>query len=379
MESATLNGATYTFDYNAQGLRTTKKVGSSVLYYTYDSSGRLVSEQTSTDVMLYIYDVNGSPVGMQYRTNSYAEGVWDVYWFEKNLHGDIVAVYSKNGTKLATYSYDAFGNCTETYMNTGSSTAIVRRNPFRYRGYYYDLHLRLYYLESRYYDSVIGRFISPDSVVSNVGGDLRGYNLYAYCFNDPVNMTDPEGEFPWLILAAALFTPVGGTALQIVASTVSYAGMAVASIFDEDVRNDMDSIEWNPFNSDESATLDSDKVSFYKGVPVFRTAADGRSGSFGAIFLTKGSGADTLRHERGHNAQLMMMGIANYGLMIGLPSWLELSNRSYYERPWEITADVFGGVTGRTHSQSDINRGYCYLGVSSLFGAVGYLFLFGEY
>lgn len=75
----------------------------------------------------------------------------------------------------------------------------------------------------------------------------------------------------------------------------------------------------------------------------------------------------------------MMMGIANYGLMIVLPSWLEWSNRPYYERPWEITADVFGGVTGRTHIQADINWGYWYLGVSLLFGPLGYFFLFGEY
>ncbi len=206
-------------------------------------------------------------------------------------------------------------------------------------------------------------------------------NLYAYCGNDPVNKYDPTGHFPWLILAAAilLFTPVGGTVAQVATSVLSYAGMAVASIFDEDIRNDMNAIGWNPFNTDESATLSSSKVSFYKGVPVFRTAAGGRSGSFGAIFLTKGSGVDTLRHERGHNWQLMMMGIANYGLMIGLPSWLEWSNRSYYDRPWEITADVFGGVTGRTHSQADINRGYWYLGVSSLLGPLGYFFLFGEY
>ena len=50
------------------------------------------------------------------------------------------------------------------------------------------------------------------------------------------------------------------------------------SIFDEDIRNDMNGIGWNPFNTDESATLNSSKVSFYRGVPVFRTAAGGRSG-----------------------------------------------------------------------------------------------------
>lgn len=70
-----------------------------------------------------------------------------------------------------------------------------------------------------------------------------------------------------------------------------------------------------------------------------------------------------------------MMGILNYGLMIGLPSWREWSNRPYYERPWEITADALGGVTGRTHSQAD----NWYLGVSSLLGPFGYFFLFGKY
>ncbi len=75
----------------------------------------------------------------------------------------------------------------------------------------------------------------------------------------------------------------------------------------------------------------------------------------------------------------MMMGIANYGLMIGLPSWQGWSKRKYYDRPWEITADVFGGVERRTHSQSDINRGDWYLGVSALFGPCGYFFLLGEY
>lgn len=48
----------------------------------------------------------------------------------------------------------------------------------------------------------------------------------------------------------------------------------------------MYAIRWNPFNADESATLNSSEVSFYKGVPVFKKAAGGRSGSFGAIFLT---------------------------------------------------------------------------------------------
>ena len=75
----------------------------------------------------------------------------------------------------------------------------------------------------------------------------------------------------------------------------------------------------------------------------------------------------------------MSLGPLTYGLMIGIPSVFKLGNRNYYDKPWEITADVFGGVTGRVHQKNDINRGYWYMAVSTLFGPFGYLFLLGEY
>lgn len=205
-------------------------------------------------------------------------------------------------------------------------------------------------------------------------------NLYCYCGNDPVNYVDPSGHIPVLAIVAAilLLTPIGGVAVQAATSIVSYAGMAVASIWNEDVRKDMNAIGWNPFNSDDSAVIKSQKVSFYKGVPVFRTNMK-RSGSFCAIFLKSNANTTVLKHEYGHNVQQMLMGPVKFGLMIGLPSWLQWSNRPYYERPWEVTADVFGGVTTRQHNQKDIRRGYWYLAISGLFGPLGYLFLFGEY
>ena len=112
----------------------------------------------------------------------------------KNIFGDVVAVYNSAGTKLISYKYDAYGKATRSYHNSGGSTTATK-NPFRYRGYYYDQDLQLYYLNSRYYDGYTGRFISPDSLeYLGANGDLNSYNLYAYCSNNPVNYVDPSGH-----------------------------------------------------------------------------------------------------------------------------------------------------------------------------------------
>ena len=164
--------------------------------------------------------------------------------------------------------------------------------------------------------------------------------------------------------------------MQVATSVVSYAVMGVWAVGDLLINDgkgawaDMCNINWNPFNTDESATLNSSSISFYKGVPVFRTTAE-RSGSFGAIFLTKGSVADDLRHERGHNWQLMMMGIGTYGFTVAIPSPLKLGKwdraGNYYGAPWETIADILGGVTGRTHSRSEMQNAWGYYAVSTLF------------
>jgi len=72
-------------------------------------------------------------------------------------------------------------------------------NPLRYRGYYYDAETGFYYVNSRYYDPGVGRWINGDNQISGIGGDIRGYNLYAYCLNNPVNMSDLSGKWPeWI-------------------------------------------------------------------------------------------------------------------------------------------------------------------------------------
>ena len=168
----------------------TKTVNGVVTTYYYQGS-LLISEYTDTETIVYIYDSKGLPIGFRYRTSTYADGVWDTYWYGRNPIGDIVSVYSSSAVKLVSYYYDAWGNTTIFYSNNGSSTTAVKNN-LTYRGYYYESDMSMYYLQSRYYDSNTGRFINADSILVD---SLLGYNQFAYCENNPVNKVDPTGYF----------------------------------------------------------------------------------------------------------------------------------------------------------------------------------------
>ena len=109
------------------------------------------------------------------------------------------------------------------------ASTLGAKNPFRYRGYYYDTETGYYYLNSRYYDPVTGRFLNADNAVSGTGESVQGYNLYAYCFNNPVNMDDRTGNWPsWatkLVAAVAVVAVVAAVA----AITVATAGAGTAA------------------------------------------------------------------------------------------------------------------------------------------------------
>ena len=194
---------TIDYGYNADGIRTFKEVydanNGDTTRHEYILSGSQIIKETvfvnnvESYTLVYLYDEIGAPIGYRYRTPSYASGVFDGYFFEKNLQGDIIAVYSQSGTKLISYIYDAWGSASTAYLNGGSSTAATL-NPFRYRGYYFDNETGFYYLNSRYYDPAIGRFINADGYVST-GQGVLGNNMFAYCGNNPVNRVDPTGQF----------------------------------------------------------------------------------------------------------------------------------------------------------------------------------------
>ena len=183
------------FRYNADGIRTSKTVNGVEHVYTLNGS-QIVSETRGDILLIYLYDESGSPIGMQYRKSSYAADVFDTFYFEKNLQGDIIAIYTESGRKILEYTYDAWGNHSVTWTYLTMETLLAGTNPFRYRGYYYDTDTQLYYLQSRYYNPATGRFINADGLVST-GQGLLGYNMYVYCNNNPVMRYDPTGYYSW--------------------------------------------------------------------------------------------------------------------------------------------------------------------------------------
>ena len=101
---------------------------------------------------------------------------------------------------MVKYIYDCWGNHAVIDANGQdivNMQHIGNLNPFRYRGYYYDTETGLYYLQTRYYDPELGRFISQDSIEYADYESVNGLNLYAYCGNDPVNNIDPMGTWSW--------------------------------------------------------------------------------------------------------------------------------------------------------------------------------------
>jgi len=121
-------------------------------------------------------------------------------------------------------------------------------------------------------------------------------------------------------------------------------------------------------HEEENRVLQARYVSLYKGKPVIRIAGlGGRSFSLYGLFISPElepgdrKAIDTVKHEYGHAVQLEQLGIIRYLRHIALPSMSStVQGASYYEQPWEITADLLGGVD-RGHSDAALNAGKDYL------------------
>ena len=168
-----------TYTYNANGIRTSKTVDG-VRHDFVLNGTKILAETWGENTITPLYDNTDSVCGITYNNNS--------YFFLKNLQGDVIGISDVNGETVASYVYDAWGKILLTTDTSGVNIANI--NPYRYRGYYYDIETELYYLQSRYYDPNTGRFINADSpeYVAITGG-----NLFTYCKNCPTKNADYLG------------------------------------------------------------------------------------------------------------------------------------------------------------------------------------------
>jgi RHS repeat-associated protein len=196
--------------------------------YNYDNRGRLVREYciekyisgtTNTRDITYLYDEAGI-IGAIQTFNS----VTETFYFDRNIKGDVIALYNSSGTKVASYSYDSWGNCTVKTIVVNNFSSY---NPIRYRGYYYDRETGLYYLNARYYNPEWRRFISPDDTSYLDPENVNGLNLYAYCYNDPVNYADPSGnDSKWWDCLLVAGIAIGAICLTIASCSAASAAIA---------------------------------------------------------------------------------------------------------------------------------------------------------
>ena len=194
LATAKVGNTNISYTYDMAGVRSSKTVGSTT--YKYTTLSGLVTRQTGGNATIdFVYDESNQPLAMKYNGK--------VYYYVLNAQGDVVRIVDGSRNVVASYSYDPWGKL------LSSSGTLANVNPLRYRGYYYDSETGFYYLQSRYYDPEIGRFINADSYASTDATGLLSTNMFAYCENDPVNKSDPTGEVAPILIAMAGGAMVG--------------------------------------------------------------------------------------------------------------------------------------------------------------------------
>ena len=188
LATAKVGSTNISYTYDMAGVRSSKTVGSTK--YDFTTLSGLVTRQTGGGKTIdFVYDENNQPLAMKYNNT--------LYYYVLNAQGDVVRIVNSSRSVVASYTYDPWGKI------ISSSGTLADINPLRYRGYYYDSETGFYYLQSRYYDPEIGRFINADSYASTDATGLLSTNMFAYCENDPVNKSDPTGEVAPILIAMA--------------------------------------------------------------------------------------------------------------------------------------------------------------------------------
>ena len=153
------NGSTtWNYTYDASGMRKSRTNGSATYTYVYNG-GQLTQMTKGNDTLYFTYGSAG-PVSVTWNGTT--------YYYICNAQGDVMEIIDSYGETVARYQYNAWGEVT----CNGYIPVLAELNPLRYRGYVYDTETGLYYLQSRYYNPKLGRFLNADAYATTGQGML---------------------------------------------------------------------------------------------------------------------------------------------------------------------------------------------------------------
>ncbi len=229
------------YTYNSSGIRTSKHTHDFTTKF-YLNGNQILRQTDASNTLTFYYGVDGV-TGFHLKNNL----VDSDFYYKKNAQNDIIGIYDSENVLICKYIYDAWGKqkClylsnNENYVDIEENYAyndtsnlnrfIAYKNPFRYRSYYYDFETGLYYLNSRYYDPELCRFINADDISYLDKDSLNGLNLYVYCSNNPIMSIDPEGTWDWRKFWKGLGLTIAAVVLVTVITTAAVltAGVAAA-------------------------------------------------------------------------------------------------------------------------------------------------------
>ena len=193
------NGNITRYVYDSDGRRIQKIGKDGTTHYYLNGSAVIAQKTDAGERMDFLYDDKGNVFAVDYKDK--------LYFYQTNLQGDITGIVDSNGNQVVTYTYDSWGKLLASTDNSGVDMA--KKNPFRYRGYYYDVETGFYYLNDRYYDPKARRMLSADDNINLMMSiEFYGKNLYLYCDNNPVSRRDSEGEFWEAVLVAGAVSAI---------------------------------------------------------------------------------------------------------------------------------------------------------------------------
>ena len=200
---------TVDYTYNSNGLIIKKVLGywyaddrDSEEYttkYYYDGE-KLITEIGPRNRLDFLYDENGILYGLIKDSSR-------KYFYIRDFMSNILGLVDNSGNIVVKYKYDAYGNRISITDTSGCDLGNI--NPFRYKGYYYDDDVEMYYCKSRFYVPLWHRWLNSDSINYLEPKNITSLNLFTYCNNNPVMYVDENGKFPGLITAMLIGAVIG--------------------------------------------------------------------------------------------------------------------------------------------------------------------------